>query len=354
MARISIKKNFLDNEKLFAQQLNNNFETIEKAVNDGNKIVWQDGVEVKFKRLFTKDINSLPIQDGAVIYDIENGGHYIDYKGNRIVAGSAAKEIVVSPTEPTTGEQIWVQKGKNLFNPEIVCVGYINNDTGTLNSNSSNSLSTDFIKVSGSKNYYLGYYKQGGSWGAWYDKDKNYISGISIGSYTGEIVKAPENAKYLRFTVSYNNNNPNYANNTFIVQSDIEVSYEPYIDKKIFVKNDNGVYEEFYDESNLEVYSLGEQRIGTWMGKSLYRKVIEFTMALEEGENNVPHGVIGLDKVIRKDIVNNSSSMFPYLDTNETASIFKVSSTDVTIKCIGGSWGSTTRQIILEYTKTTD
>ena len=95
MARISIKKNFVDGDKLFAQQLNNNFETIEKAVNDGNKIVWQDGTEVTFKRYVTSDIDSLPISDGAIIYDTEKGRHYIDYQGKRIQVGSAGKEVVI-------------------------------------------------------------------------------------------------------------------------------------------------------------------------------------------------------------------------------------------------------------------
>ena len=154
-----------------------------------------------------------------------------------------------------------------------------------------------------------------------------------------------------------NAENLNKLNNVVISPTEPTTGEEVWIDdvnKKIYTKNDNGSYEEFYNEKNLEVYSLEEQVIGTWLDKPLYRKVIEFTMALEEGENNIPHGITGLDKVIGKEIVNNSSSTFPYLDTNEIASIFKVSSTDVIIKCIGGSWGSATRHVILKYTKTTD
>lgn len=110
MARVSIKKNFIDGEKLFAQQLNNNFKTIEEAVNDGNKIVWQDGIEVKFKRYFTNDIDSLPVLDGSIIYDTEKGRHYIDYKGQRVQVGSAGKEVLVQEEQPTEEDnKIWIE-----------------------------------------------------------------------------------------------------------------------------------------------------------------------------------------------------------------------------------------------------
>ena len=122
MARISIKKNFVDGDKLFAQQLNNNFETIEKAVNDGNKIVWQDGTEVTFKRYVTSDIDSLPISDGAIIYDTEKGRHYIDYLGRRIQVGSAGKEVVIQEEQPTEEDnKLWIDSDiVNTIGTEIV------------------------------------------------------------------------------------------------------------------------------------------------------------------------------------------------------------------------------------------
>ena len=122
MANVIIKKNFVDGDKLFAQQLNNNFETIEKAINDGNKIVWQDGTEVKFKRYVTNDIDSLPVLDGSVIYDIEKGRHYIDYKGERVQVGSAGKEVIIQETEPTEEDnKIWIDSNVvNTMGTEII------------------------------------------------------------------------------------------------------------------------------------------------------------------------------------------------------------------------------------------
>lgn len=122
MANIVIKKNFVDGDKLFAQQLNNNFETIEKGINDGNKIVWQDGTEVKFKRYVTDDIDSLPILDGSIIYDTEKGRHYIDYKGQRVQVGSAGKEVLVQKEQPTEEDnKIWIESDiVNTMGTEVV------------------------------------------------------------------------------------------------------------------------------------------------------------------------------------------------------------------------------------------
>ena len=122
MANIVIKKNFVDGDKLFAQQLNNNFETIEKGINDGNKIVLQDGTEVKFKRYVTNDIDSLPILDGSIIYDTEKGRHYIDYQGKRVQVGSAGKEVLVQEEQPTEEDnKIWIESDiVNTMGTEIV------------------------------------------------------------------------------------------------------------------------------------------------------------------------------------------------------------------------------------------
>lgn len=296
-----------------------------------------------YKDLYFKTGDTLPV------------GTMVDYDGDEVPPGykevpGVVASVVISPTEPETGEEVWIQKGKNLIDKTKITTGYELLGKGGLHTNN-DWFVTDYIKVEPNKQYCIsGIFSDAEGLTAsiyieFYDENHNYIKGVRENP-----TNTPSNAKYARL-----NGVTSVSENMMLEQNSTATNYEPYVEKKIYIKNDNGVYEEFYDETNLEVYSLGEQRIGTWIdGKPLYRKVIEFTMALEEGENNIPHGITGLNKVIRKDIVNNSSSMFPYLDTNETASIFKVSSTDVTIKCIGGSWGSTTRQIILEYTKTTD
>lgn len=122
MANINIKTNFVDGEKLFAQQLNNNFRTIQEGMNADNKIIWQDGEEVLFKRYITNDIENLPIVDGAIIYDIEKGRHYIDYNGKRIQVGSSGKEVLVQDTQPIEEDnKIWIESDfVNNMGTEVV------------------------------------------------------------------------------------------------------------------------------------------------------------------------------------------------------------------------------------------
>ena len=122
MANINIKTNFVDGEKLFAQQLNNNFKTIQEGMNADNKIIWQDGEEVLFKRYITNDIENLPIVDGAIIYDIEKGRHYIDYNGKRIQVGSSGKEVLVQDIQPIEEDnKIWIESDfVNSMGTEVV------------------------------------------------------------------------------------------------------------------------------------------------------------------------------------------------------------------------------------------
>ena len=62
---------------------------------------------------------------------------------------------------------------------------------------------------------------------------------------------------------------------------DIATSFEPYKEKKIYGKGENGSYQEFLNverTNNQQNYSTYEQAIGTWIdGKPLYRKTIKVT-----------------------------------------------------------------------------
>lgn len=68
--------------------------------------------------------------------------------------------------------------------------------------------------------------------------------------------------------------------------------YKLYVEKQIHIKNKNGVFEEFYGESELnqENYSLGEQKIGSWInGKPLYRKVLDFGALPNNGSKDMSY-----------------------------------------------------------------
>lgn len=185
--------------------------------------------------------------------------------------------VVVSPTEPTgdNRKKVWFQKGKNLFNiNDIVTSVYI--ETNGLIGNSSVSNTSGFIKVS-KGNLTLSYeyttlLNVGTRAYVFYDNNKSVLSG---GTYlnSNKITKlsCPQDG-YVRF--SYDKN----VNNIQLEYGDNKTAYEAYIEPKIFIKDDNNIYEEFIKKQE-EIYSTDKVKIGTWTnGAVLYRKVISSTL----------------------------------------------------------------------------
>ena len=111
----------------------------------------------------------------------------------------------------TSGDHSVGEKTENLvgvFVPQV----YINNANGVAMSQV-NSVSSDYIEVESETNYYITPITSG-NWGAWYDENKDFISGIT--GYGA--VSSPVDAKYVRLTVSYNSSNPDYADNFMIIK----------------------------------------------------------------------------------------------------------------------------------------
>lgn len=125
MSKISIKKDFVDGEKLFAQQLNNNFEVIEAGINANEENLqevidqaveelddeleaitadrgwdWNGGDRVTFFKGNTSQINSKAITNGQLLYNTETGETALDSSNTRIVTGSGSA-VTVSNTAPT-------------------------------------------------------------------------------------------------------------------------------------------------------------------------------------------------------------------------------------------------------------
>lgn len=75
--------------------------------------------EVKFKRSTTEGINALPIENGSLIYNTENGKTYMDYNNKRIQTGGNADTIIsIGENEPTDEDIIiWINNdGLNYYN----------------------------------------------------------------------------------------------------------------------------------------------------------------------------------------------------------------------------------------------
>ena len=116
--------------------------------------------------------------------------------------------------------------GANLFDANDVSKGYVSDDSGS-NIVVTNSYCSNFITVSAKTKYYLYSGQDGGRWGAFYDSSKTFILGIGPDKYN-TVFETPENAAYIRFTVDYHNNNPDFANNVIFAKSAVKLPFEPY------------------------------------------------------------------------------------------------------------------------------
>ena len=124
---------------------------------------------------------------------------------------------------------------RNIFNPNTVLTGYLIDDrNGNANANNS-SIASDFIEIKPNTNYYITKIPSG-NWGAWYDENKNYISGIL--GYQSQL--SPINAKYMRLTISYNQNNLNYAQSFMVHVGETEIPYKPYRASDVYVNKNIG------------------------------------------------------------------------------------------------------------------
>lgn len=136
----------------------------------------------------------------------------------------------------------------NLFDKNNIISGsYVSDGNGSFISNST-SKRTDYIEIQANSYYYIYSDKTSGNWGAWYDKDKKFISGITLGGKKEGTVNSPANAKYMAFTVSYQGNLTDYSNIKInetaikIKQSGKNVFDNNKISLKASLSYSNGIY----------------------------------------------------------------------------------------------------------------
>jgi hypothetical protein len=182
--------------------------------------------------------------------------------------GGENNNVIVSSTKPVTGEEIWIQKGKNLFNKDNVTNGFRFDSKGLPYAQAQCSIS-GFIKANRNTNYVVNFTIDYLNAICYYDKTKNFISRNDLNSS----FVTPSNCEYIRLSRLTDE-----LDATQLEQGSTVTGKEEYITKKIHVKNNNGVYEEFYEESNEnELHShsnktildnITQNKIDEWNNKS--------------------------------------------------------------------------------------
>lgn len=212
----------------------------------------------------TKEVNA--ISKDLVCY-LTNGATYNSKIKLMLVSGSQEKDVepytggIPSPNPDYPQEITNVGGYDNLFDKNNIISGsYVSDGNGAFVSDST-SKRTDYIEIQASSYYYIYSDKTTGNWGAWYDKDKKFISGITLGGKNEGTVNSPANAKYMAFTVSYQGNLADYSNikiNETAIK--IKQSGKNKLDFKKILKNANVTYTEqdgvFNLANNGNLYSV--------------------------------------------------------------------------------------------------
>lgn len=147
------------------------------------------------------------------------------------------QNVIVSTVEPSGADRqkVWLQKGKNLFDANSLFTGYRIGSDGLLFAHDNYS-ATDFIPVNPNTNYIANWSVITLECICYYDETKTFISrNTSENPFT-----TPHNCKYIRAS--------RLTTNTItaqIEQGSRATDYEEYIEHKMYVLNDNNVYEEF-------------------------------------------------------------------------------------------------------------
>lgn len=288
-------------------------------------------------------------------------GTIVEYDGNNIPDGF--EEVVepqdatvyVGPTEPTDGQDVWIQK-INLNAGELQFKD-IETDTGEEREGTSKDFVTtkEFISVKNLTRYLISYKNISETYAQVlvyeYDANKMYL-GFSFLNFNDKYAfTTKENTAYIKIRL-HTTQTSDY--NVVIVEGF----------RKIHTKNDNGTYDEFYNEEevNREVYLTEEQRIGTWIdGKPIYRKVIEFGSATANTYKPIwSYADANIDKFIKfEGITKNDSSkvvmplVHAYDENNWNCTIY-ASTEEKKIFVVPRGTDISGGYAIVEYTKTTD
>ena len=284
---------------------------------------------------------------------------------NEVLANNS---VVVSPTEPSTGRnKVWLQHNKkNMLNLRITNAT-IGSQGQSITDNASTRLCFDYIEVKSNLEITFSANTSTDFMGlAFYDSSRTFLS-REYTNGTSQITRTtPSNTKYVKPFIQISSATMNSSSvNQYGMQLENgsqRTTVEAIVEDKAYILNSNNIYEEFYNEENInqKCYSLYETRIGTWIdGKPLYRKVFEININSSNTSIETNISSINLDTLVniygsskygnyKRNIFNNyaysgSLSEWSGAYINGNTLVFRNYNLDLE-----------KAYITLEYTKTTD
>lgn len=173
-------------------------------------------------------------------------------------------KIIVSSTEPTgiDRKKVWIKKGKNLFdkNNYNLYKGFIQGNT--LRFVDSNLAYTVYLKVKPNTTYTISREVINSTLsigiGEEIPVNGNIVNGYnSYAHQTSATVTTGKRDNYLYIYLLWNENVTvtitDILESLQVEQGSTATEYEPYIEKEIYVKNDNGVFEKYVLEDINEI-----------------------------------------------------------------------------------------------------
>lgn len=221
------------------------------------KIDFKDRIQsnprlLRLRNPSTGEIIDYEIQDLLENEIVQDGTEVSSNVLNEMQDNMEEVGVVVSPTEPTTNEKVWIQKGKNLFNKNNAIKGFwVDSSNGNVVSAEDYNMVSEIISVLPNTKYTLsgisGVASNGTAWVTIlsYSKEKTFNTMIFDNATLGTTFTTGENDYYIRVAIG------NISLTTVqLEQGSTATEYEPYIEKKIYCKNDNGEFEEFVNVEN--------------------------------------------------------------------------------------------------------
>lgn len=169
--------------------------------------------------------------------------------------------IIVSPTEPTENRRkVWMQKGKNLFSIGFISGYTLNSATGNSESSSNYIVTNNFIEVKPNTTYTISINSNlemlgNGPRICEYDETYKFIKCLFNAGLTYTFTTS-NNTKYIKFSERFNSVNDMTTDiQVMLEQNSTATAYEEYIEPKMYVLNNNNVYEEFMKKEEKKILS---------------------------------------------------------------------------------------------------
>lgn len=279
------------------------------------------------------------------------------------------KLVHVGPNGPVNGEEVWIQKGKNLVSKhengitDLWQVALWATCELKPYTNYTLSFRCNVDQPSFYANEFLFVNQEWKS-----TSDRWAISFTTLGEETFQDQMGKQGFCILK-------NSTALSAAPVFTEVQIEygteaTEYEPYIGKRIYTKDANNNYDILYDKTNEEKYSKQEQRIGTWInGKPLYRQVVTLDKVTSNTVTTHPVDLSNIESLVHvhgtfvqnNNLGETSSGVFMPLSTNwrvddnlYDAGIHTITESSFSLFMGPGMWAPRNVIVVFEYTKTTD